>query len=77
MSLLSTLCCAALRCALQGYAIKKDGVHVQPQSENRHSKVAFVEFVSADEAVRALVSCQAGAGRFKPLLRRHWGMSWL
>ena len=36
--------------------MKEGGVHVQPQSENRHSKVAYVEFASPQEAERALVS---------------------
>jgi hypothetical protein len=39
-----------------GYKIKAGGVHLQPFSENRHSKVAFVEFASPEEAERALVS---------------------
>lgn len=39
-----------------GYKIRPGGVHVQPYSDNRHSKVAYVEFASAQEADRAMVS---------------------
>ena len=45
---------------LQGHRILEGGVHVQPHSDNRNSKIALVQFESAAEAARALVS---GGGR--------------
>ena len=46
---------------LQGHRILEEGgVHVQPHSDNRNSKIALVQFESAAEAARALVS---GGGR--------------
>lgn len=40
----------------EGYKTKAGGVHIQPFSENRHSKIAYVEFETCEEANRALVS---------------------
>ncbi|KAI3424270.1 hypothetical protein D9Q98_009624 [Chlorella vulgaris] len=45
---------ADVKAFLKGYRYKPGGVHVQPLSENRHSKIALVEFETAAEAVRAL-----------------------
>jgi len=38
-----------------GYKLKVGGVHLQPVSDNRHSKVAYVEFETVDEALGAMV----------------------
>lgn len=39
-----------------GYMVKKNGIHLQPVGDNRHSKVAYVEFETVEEATRSLVS---------------------
>ena len=39
----------------QGYAVEPGGVRLQPHGDNRHSKLALVEFESPAEARRALV----------------------
>ena len=47
----------------QGLRVKPGGVHLQPGGERRHAKLALVEFETAADAQRALVSCFRGVGQ--------------
>lgn len=46
--------CSDVATFFEGYKTKPGGVHIQPFSENRHSKIAYVEFETCEEANRAL-----------------------